>query len=68
MFGLLLKVVREGMRQAPWGLLQQKHLSGRGCRTYKAKDRFHGVSGNRVCDSGGSEVETTRKSVVKSEE
>ena len=61
------QVVREGARQAPWGLLQQKHLSGRGCGTCKAKDRLHGVSENRVFDSGGSDVKT-RKSVVKPEE
>ena len=59
------QVVREGARQTPWGLLQQKHLSGREWGTCKAKDRFHGVSGNRVFDSGGSNMKTTRKSVVK---
>lgn len=68
MFGLLLTGGEGGDETGSLGALAAETPVWQGCRTYKAKDRFHGVSGNRVCDSGGSEVETTRKSVVKSEE
>lgn len=50
------------------GALAAENTCLAGVQNLQSKRQVLRVSGNRVCDSGGSEVETTRKSVVKSEE